>query len=139
MGYTTQSYLVSGLCQSFGILNTRKHNDSETGSVSILRWGVRTSAQLGRSVGQFILVSGPLWGSWPDFKFLCVTITFFLLNVGRHVICSAITHRLKSHRTHNHILLSHLRLPQPGGPDPLTHIPHEQGGPAQSKKSVTLV
>jgi hypothetical protein len=36
-----------------------------------------------RSVGQFALVSGGLWGPWPDFNFLCVTITFFLLHVGR--------------------------------------------------------
>jgi hypothetical protein len=35
----------------------------------------------------------------------------------------------KSHRTHAHILLSHLRLPQPGGPGPRIYIPQEQGGP----------
>jgi hypothetical protein len=71
-----------------------------------------------RSVGQFVLVSGPLSGRWPDFKFLWVTVTFFLLHVGRpfwredgSVICSEITHRLESRRTHNHILLSHLRRP----------------------------
>jgi hypothetical protein len=28
-----------------------------------------------------------------------------------------------------HILLSHLRLPQPGGPGPCIYIPHKQGGP----------
>jgi hypothetical protein len=28
-----------------------------------------------------------------------------------------------------HILLSHLRLPQPGGPGPRIYIPQEQGGP----------
>jgi hypothetical protein len=33
-----------------------------------------------------------------------------------------------SRRTHDHILLSHLRLPQPGGPGPRIHIPQEQGG-----------
>jgi hypothetical protein len=83
-----------------------------------------------RSVGQFILVSDPLWGRWPDFNFLCFTITFFLLHVGRPLrrenwsaICSAITHWWESRRTHNHILLSHLRLSQPGGPGSLTHIP----------------
>jgi hypothetical protein len=32
-----------------------------------------------RSVGQFVLVSGPLWGPWPDFNFLCLTITFFFM------------------------------------------------------------
>jgi hypothetical protein len=30
------------------------------------------------------------------------------------------------HRTHNHILLSLLRLPQPGGPGPRIYIPQEQ-------------
>jgi hypothetical protein len=51
-----------------------------------------------RSVGQFALVSGPLWGSWPDFNYLCLTITFFLLHVVRplwrkdwSVICNALT------------------------------------------------
>jgi hypothetical protein len=39
MVYNTQNYWVSGLCQSSGILNTRKHNVPETGSVSVLRWG----------------------------------------------------------------------------------------------------
>jgi hypothetical protein len=29
----------------------------------------------------------------------------------------------KSHRTHDHILLSHLRLPQPGRPGPRIYIP----------------
>jgi hypothetical protein len=36
---------------------------------------------------------------------------------------------LESHRTHDHILLSHLRLPQPGGPGPRIYIPQEQGSP----------
>jgi hypothetical protein len=71
-----------------------------------------------RSVGQFVLVSGPFWGPWPDFNFLCLTVALFLLHVGRplwwengSVIYSAITHWLESRRTHNHILLSHLRFP----------------------------
>jgi hypothetical protein len=34
-----ENYWVSGFCSSPGILNTIKHNGSETGSVSILRWG----------------------------------------------------------------------------------------------------
>jgi hypothetical protein len=35
----------------------------------------------------------------------------------------------KSRRTYGHILLSHLRLHQPGGPGPHIYIPQEQGGP----------
>jgi hypothetical protein len=34
---TSQNYWVSGLCPSFRILNTRKHNVSETASVSFWR------------------------------------------------------------------------------------------------------
>jgi hypothetical protein len=30
---------VFGLCRSSGILETRKHNVSETGSLSVLKWG----------------------------------------------------------------------------------------------------
>jgi hypothetical protein len=30
-------------------------------------------------VGQFVLVWGPMWGSWPDFTFLCLTIAFFFI------------------------------------------------------------
>jgi hypothetical protein len=41
----------------------------------------------------------------------------------------AVTLRAKSRRTHGNILLSHLRLPQPGGPGPRIYIPQEQGGP----------
>jgi hypothetical protein len=48
------------------------------------------------------------------------------------VIYSAIIYWLESHKAHNRILLSHLGLPKPGGPVPLTHIPHERGGRVQS-------
>jgi hypothetical protein len=44
-------------------------------------------------------------------------------------VCSAITQWSESRRTHNHTLLSHLRLPQPGGPDSHIYISQEQGGP----------
>jgi hypothetical protein len=43
-------------------------------------------------------------------------------------ICSVITQWSKSLRTRNHILLCHLRLPQPGGPGSRIYIPKEQGG-----------
>jgi hypothetical protein len=35
----------------------------------------------------------------------------------------------ESRRTRNHTLLSHLRLPQPGGPGSRIYIPQEHGGP----------
>jgi hypothetical protein len=37
MVYNTQNYWVLGLFPSSGILETRKHDVSETGSVSVLR------------------------------------------------------------------------------------------------------
>jgi hypothetical protein len=39
MVYATQNYWVSGLCPPSGILNTRKRDVSQTGSVSVLRGG----------------------------------------------------------------------------------------------------
>jgi hypothetical protein len=39
MENNTQNYWISGLCPSSEILNSRKHNVSETGSVSVLRRG----------------------------------------------------------------------------------------------------
>jgi hypothetical protein len=44
-------------------------------------------------------------------------------------IARAVTLGSKSLRTHGHILLSHLRLPQPGRPGSRIYIPQEQGGP----------
>jgi hypothetical protein len=47
MLYNTQNYWVLGLCPSPGILETRKHNVSENGSVSVLRRrGEKTPTQL---------------------------------------------------------------------------------------------
>jgi hypothetical protein len=39
MVYNTHNDWVSGHCPSSGIPNTRNHNVSETGSVSVFRWG----------------------------------------------------------------------------------------------------
>jgi hypothetical protein len=44
-------------------------------------------------------------------------------------LARAVTLWSKSRRTHGHILLSHLRLPQPERPGPIIYIPQEQGGP----------
>jgi hypothetical protein len=44
-------------------------------------------------------------------------------------MCSVITQWSESLRTRNHILLSHLRLPQPGGPGSRIYIPQEQNDP----------
>jgi hypothetical protein len=62
-----------------------------------------------------------------------------LISMGRplwreewYAICSVITQWSESRRTRNHILLSHLRLLQPGGPGSHIYIPREQGGPVIS-------
>jgi hypothetical protein len=55
---------------------------------------------------------------------VCNLLVQSLLGLAR-----AVTPGSKSLRTHDHILLSHLRLPQPGGPGPRIYIPQEQGGP----------
>jgi hypothetical protein len=67
-----------------------------------------------------------------------------LVSVGRPLwredgsaICSAITQWSESLRTRNHILLSHQRLPQPGGPGFLIYIPQELGGPLKPPKDRT--
>jgi hypothetical protein len=58
---------------------------------------------------------------------VCNLLVQLLLALAR-----AVTLGSKSHRTHGHILLSHLRLLQPGGPGPRIYIPQEQGGPVIS-------
>jgi hypothetical protein len=45
MVYNAQNYCVLGLCPLSGILETRKHNVLETGSVSVLRWRGETPTQ----------------------------------------------------------------------------------------------
>jgi hypothetical protein len=53
----------------------------------------------------------------------------------RSAVCIAITEWSKSRRTRNHTLVSHLRLPQPGGPDSRIYIPQKQGGPVLPQDS----
>jgi hypothetical protein len=55
---------------------------------------------------------------------VCNLLVQLLLGIAR-----AVTLRSKSRRTHDYILLSYLRLPQPGGPGSRIYIPQEQGGP----------
>jgi hypothetical protein len=96
-----------------------------------------------QSIGQSVLVSGGHLGSATNFSF---SLKFPSDNCW-FVFCSAlfdertgtvqlllglvraVTLMSKSRRTHGHILLSHLRLLQPGGPGPRIYIPQEQGGP----------
>jgi hypothetical protein len=55
---------------------------------------------------------------------VCNLLVQLLLGLARTVTLGS-----KSRRTHGHVLLSHLRLLQPGGPGPRIYIPQEQGGP----------
>jgi hypothetical protein len=99
-----------------------------------------------RSVGQSVLVSGShpelmtrfLFSVWQlrvswcgafslTRGWVCNLHVELLLGLAR-----ATTHGPKFRRTHDHILLSHLRLPQSGGPGLQIYIPQEQGGPVKS-------
>jgi hypothetical protein len=90
---------------------------------------VSRSVRLGvRPITRFLLLSyifgfhvvwRPLWEGW-----VCNYLIHSLLSLAR-----AVTLGSKSHRTHNYILMSHLRLSQPGGPGPCIYIPQEQGNP----------
>jgi hypothetical protein len=96
-----------------------------------------------QSVGQSVLVSGShlglmtrfllsLWRlrvSWYGASSLtrgwvCNLLVQLLLDLAREVTLGP-----KSRRIRGHILLSHLRLPQPRGPGPRIYIPQKQGGP----------
>jgi hypothetical protein len=75
-----------------------------------------------------------LWGPWPHFKFsltrqfltsLCMAPS---LTRGRYFSVH-ITYSPQSRRTGNYIFLSHLRLPQLGGPGPHIYFPQDQVGP----------
>jgi hypothetical protein len=110
---------------------------------------VEVEANLRLTDGQSANLSwcqAPLWDPWPIFlspwnflqTFAALYFVAPFLTKGR--VCNllvqlllglarAVTLESKSRRTHGHILLSHLILPQPEGPDSLIYILHEQGGP----------
>jgi hypothetical protein len=58
-----------------------------------------------------------------------VSVGFPLWREDGSSICSVITQWSESLRTRNHTLLSHLTLPQPGGPGSRIYIPQEQDSP----------
>jgi hypothetical protein len=83
---------------------------------------------------QYVLVSSTLVGLTTRYYFLSECCC--LVSVGRPLwredgspIYSVMTQWSGSLRTRNHILLSHLRLSQPGGPGSRIYIPQEQGDP----------
>jgi hypothetical protein len=83
---------------------------------------IEAEVTLRLTVSQSVSMSwcrAPLWGPWPDFTFFfLLPENCFALRLGNtlwredgSVICSAICQWSESRRTHNHTLLSHLRLP----------------------------
>jgi hypothetical protein len=100
-----------------------------------------------QSVGQSVLVSGAHLGPVTNFSFSlkfpsdnCVFVILLAPSLTRRRVCNllvqlllvlarAVTLGPKSRRTHDHILLSHLRLLQPGGSGSRIYIPQEQSGP----------
>jgi hypothetical protein len=97
------------------------------------------------SVGQCVLVSGlPSWTYGHIFLVCLIIVGILMLSTlsdeRMGLYCTvlvplllslnrAVTLGSKSCRTHDHILLSHLRLPQPGVPSPCIYIPEKQGSP----------
>jgi hypothetical protein len=82
-------------------------------------------------VSQYVLVLSPLWNFWPDITSCQNIAVFFLwgtLSDERTGLQFAVQWS-KLHRTHNCTLLSHLRLPQPGGPGSHIYITQEHAGP----------
>jgi hypothetical protein len=78
----------------------------------------------------------PLFGVDDQILNFSLSDNYLLLHVrhplwweDRSVVCSANTHWSESRRAHDHILPSHLRLHQPGGPSSCIYIPQKQGGP----------
>jgi hypothetical protein len=74
-----------------------------------------------------------MWGALSDERMGLYYTHKLLLGPAK-----AVTLRSKCHSTHGHILLSLMRLPQPGGPGPRIYIPQEQGGYTPPKVKVTL-
>jgi hypothetical protein len=91
----------------------------------VLRPTVSRPVRLG--VGPPFRVHGQILNVlWSD-NFLLLRVGLPLWRENGSVVCSSITPWLESCRTDNHILLSHLRLLQPGGPSPRIYIPKERG------------
>jgi hypothetical protein len=70
MVYRTQNYWVFGLFPLSGILGTRKHDVSETGSVSVFRCGEKDSTQL----GSFDRANLNHWTSDPVTEMSCFVV-----------------------------------------------------------------
>jgi hypothetical protein len=98
-----------------------------------VRWGYFTTD------GQYVLVSSTLVGLATRYYFLSeccglVSVARPLWREDGSAICSVIAQWFESRRTRNHALLSHLRLPQPGGPGSCLYIPPGTGWPSYTRR-----
>jgi hypothetical protein len=86
-----------------------------------------------RSVSQYVLVSGhPLGPMTRFYMFFGLTCTCFIMSgalsderTGLY-FAMHVTHLSELRWTRNHVLQSHLRLTQPGGPGPHIYIPRNR-------------
>jgi hypothetical protein len=103
-------------CQSQSYITT----DSQLASLSLCQAPPGAQDQMYVTVRQLRVC----WCGTPSHQrgWVC-RLQLLLALVGAVVLGS------KSCGTHDHFLLSELRLPQPGGPGPHIYIPQEQGGP----------
>jgi hypothetical protein len=122
---------LGGYRVSCTTLSPAEHNPSHVTFHSV---EVTLRLTVSQSVSQSVLVSITLVGLATRYFFLSECCC--LVSVGRPLwredgspICSVVTEWSESRRTRNHTLLSHLRLPQPGGPGSRIYIPQEQGDP----------
>jgi hypothetical protein len=119
--------------------------DRPARNLSLYRLKLKSKWKLcydGLSVGQSVLVSGPhlesrtrffsvwqfrlTWCGAPSLTRRWVCNLLFQLLLG---VASVVTLGSESRINHDHISLSHMRLPQPGGPGSRIYIPQEQSGP----------
>jgi hypothetical protein len=94
---------------------------------------VEDEVTLRQSVSQYVLLTSPLWNFLSEgFCLKVAVLSLWGALSGERAFLKFAVQSLnvqKSCKTSNHTLLSHLRLPQPGGPGSSIYIPQEQGGP----------
>jgi hypothetical protein len=134
MGLKTIRFILDSIHRL--VYMTKNHNVSETGSVSILRWmGQDRRTQLGplerASLNHIYQTMDKVQNkpyssvqhtpSSESFKvYLWVSSLQLLLALASAVIFRSQSRR--SRRTHDHILLSESRLPQPGWQSPRIYV-----------------
>jgi hypothetical protein len=131
-------YVCKSTCQSQNYCTTDGRSVSQYVVVLSPLWDLLPDIT---SCLKVAVLSLALWGTlsdertglhlWTDIT-SCVQVA--VVSVGRHLwredlsaVCNATTQWSESR---SRTILSHLRLPQPGGPSPRIYIPQEEDGPA---------